>query len=576
MIRGWTGVLFACAAAVAFWQSSRAAVLWDLTYVLEIAYRINLGLIPYADYVVPQPPLTFVVQAAIQRIFEAGYLWQRLYCAAIAGASAALTFRIVGSLLDDAEDARPVFHALMLAAPSIFLNGYAILPLPFYDPDCAFFVLLALWTLLSARRRGARPWMHVAAGMLFVLPLAAKQNIGLATLAVVHALMLASAVLRGDRSERRRYSFFLLGSISGISILAAILQIWIGLAEYFRWTIVYAAQKRWPSNGLLFSPYLRTGVIVTVACAIGGYLVVRRHRPKWVVPLGLGIVAAPFLIAARTMFRWGLAARAQYVWGLGTFAGGSVAVANCMRERGRFERAVPLLALAVAHAAFASQGLYDSAYAVWPFLAIALVPLVERLARAAQPATFVFTAFVVVMSAGFSWLGFRHIARHERLGFADLSGTVQTASLPPIRGLAVPGRHVADFERLIARCGDLIPPGDGVLPFPGEDPFFLASGRRPRFPIVLFDDTAMPYDGERLLQLLEENEIRWVVVKDQLQLRQRPWRHMESFLTHNLPSRYELVESLPRYRIFRRRPVILAGSGPDRSPAATNDPDRDR
>jgi hypothetical protein len=78
MIRASTGVLFVCAAAVAFWQSSRAAVLWDLTYVVEIAHRIDLGLVPYAEYVVPQPPLTFLIQAAILRIFEPGYLWPRM------------------------------------------------------------------------------------------------------------------------------------------------------------------------------------------------------------------------------------------------------------------------------------------------------------------------------------------------------------------------------------------------------------------------------------------------------------------------------------------------------------------
>ena len=46
-------VLAGAAAAVAFAQSSRAAVLWDLTYVLEIAHRIRLGEVPYAEFVVP-------------------------------------------------------------------------------------------------------------------------------------------------------------------------------------------------------------------------------------------------------------------------------------------------------------------------------------------------------------------------------------------------------------------------------------------------------------------------------------------------------------------------------------------
>ena len=38
--------LFMAAAAVVLWHSSRVTVLWDVTYILEVAQRLTLGLPP--------------------------------------------------------------------------------------------------------------------------------------------------------------------------------------------------------------------------------------------------------------------------------------------------------------------------------------------------------------------------------------------------------------------------------------------------------------------------------------------------------------------------------------------------
>ena len=45
--------LFVATAAVVLWQNSRLAVLWDLSYILENAFRISLGGVPYRDFPLP-------------------------------------------------------------------------------------------------------------------------------------------------------------------------------------------------------------------------------------------------------------------------------------------------------------------------------------------------------------------------------------------------------------------------------------------------------------------------------------------------------------------------------------------
>jgi hypothetical protein len=552
------GTALACAAAAAaFWQSARATVLWDLSYVLEISHRIRLGEAPYESYVVPQPPFTFLMQAAIAGLLPKGYLWPRVYCAVAAAATVVLTWRIIARQLALTEHHHPEYLALAAAAPVVFLNGYTILPLPFYDSDCGVLVLLAIWAVLAGRGASGR-WRHVVAGALLVLPVFAKQNTGVAAIVLVHAALIASALGSG-RSEWRAYSFVLAGSIlAALGILTA-LHAWVGLDNLYHWTVEYAARRRLPGGRLLLVPYLQTGTWIFVGCALIAFFLASMER-RWALPLGLAVIGVPALVAARTMIRWGLAARSSYLWGLGTIAGGALAIAESVRRRWRFESSLPLVAIGVAHAAFASQGMYDSSYGVWPLLMIALAPLAARLIEIVPSQRPLATAAVAIASVAVMGLGYLHIARQERLGFVDLSGSVEAATLPAIRGLAVPGTHVRDFERLISRTDALIPHDDGILAFPGEDPFFVASGRRPRLPVVLFDDTAMPFDRTALVQLLRERDIKWVVLKDSLQLRHNPWKEMEAFLSTDLPARYEEIEAMPRYRIFKLKAATSSGA----------------
>jgi hypothetical protein len=158
----------------------------------------------------------------------------------------------------------------------------------------------------------------------------------------------------------------------------------------------------------------------------------------------------------------------------------------------------------------------------------------------------------ICLGGALTVVGTLHIVRAERLGFADLSGPVEYPTLPRLHGLATPGSYVSDFEALLRRTRELIPPGDTVVTIPGEDPFYFAAKRRPRFPIIVFDDTAVPYDAKTLLEMLEDREVKWIVVKTRLQLLNPPWRPLDTFLG-SLAARYAVADTLPRYTILKRR-----------------------
>ena len=53
-----------------------------------------------------------------------------------------------------------------------------------------------------------------------------------------------------------------------------------------------------------------------------------------------------------------------------------------------------------------------------------------------------------------------------------------------------------DFEELVQYTDKEIPRDEGILMLPGEDLFYYTTGRRPRFPVLMFDHTVNPLSAE--------------------------------------------------------------------------------
>src|SRR5207302_1923022 len=171
--------LFLSTAAIVVWENSRLAVLWDLSYVLENAFRISLGQVPYREFPFPYAPLTFLVQAAIIKLTGRVFWHAIVYCAVIGGAGTFLTWRIAGNSLNNfVRQARLL--SLVLSLPLIALGIYCIFPHPFYDPDCTFAILIGVVLLQLAERKPASSLLPALAGISVVIPLFVKQNTGIA------------------------------------------------------------------------------------------------------------------------------------------------------------------------------------------------------------------------------------------------------------------------------------------------------------------------------------------------------------------------------------------------------------
>jgi len=566
--RLWTdsaaaAALFSATAAVVTWQNLRLGILWDLSYILETAQRISTGDVPYRDFPLPFAPLTFLAQAALIKLTGRVFLHHVIYAAAAGGLATVLTWRILANFLGDGDKVRaPRAWTFLLAAPLVFLGIYSIFPHPFYDPDCTLAILCALLLLQRAERSGFPPLRSFCAGAFVIIPIFVKQNAGLA-FAAATALSLVVLLARNLLAKKpaRGLLWTLAGASSALAFAAVLIHLTAGLANYWHWTVQFAASRRLPPLSATLAIYRNPLPLIFAAAFLAGALLFRsnlkNHRATlaW---LSVALLSAPFLWPLAALFLMDNASdRVEQLLALWPFlliVSFLSALWNIPRRTG-LDLVLPFILIATVHGAFLSQQVWGSTYAIWPLFILLFAWTFPPLFPADQenssaPAL----TLIVVVSIGLLASGGYYSWSHERLDYAKLSdGDMNRSALPELKGLSVRGPWIPQFEQLVGFARREIPAQDGILMIPGEDLFYFTSGRRPQFPVLMFDHTLNPFSPEEILALSRARNIRWLIVKEQLQVNGQPVEDRARLL-ELLGRDFKPVQTLGIYDIYRRGP----------------------
>ena len=536
--------LFLATAAFTLWQNTRVAVLWDLTYLLDSSWRISLGQVPYRDFPFAHAPLTFMLHAAIIHVFGRVY-FPHILCAALeAGTATLLTWRILLKLIGD----WPV--ALLLATPLTVLSIYGIYPHPVYDSDAILAVLFALYLL---QRDGTRPPQNVLTAAACVVPLFFKQNIGLFFLLVTLGAVAALAVLRRrQRLPIASQLWFIVGAAAALAAALLAIHAAVGLHNYLYWTITFARQRRLPGLAVVLSIYRQTSLLWTIPAALAALFILPREiRGARIAAILL--LVAPFLWTMATLaFSNDPSDRADQflsLWPHLLVLSAALALWNLhLASRAvnpSLNMLLPIILLVTIHATFLSQQLWGSTYAIWPLLILLIAALLAQVPTIARPVA-------IVIAATFLINGSLYAVSHERLSYIQLDGTRAHATLPGLRGLTTPGPWIPGFEELIRVTNAEIPPNDGILLVPGEDPLYFATGRTPQFPILLFDPATDPYTPQQTRDQARDRNIRWLILDTNPQLAASPYDQLPA-VTAVLLQDFAPYRTLANFTIYRRR-----------------------
>ena len=544
-------------------------MLWDLSYILENSYRIALGDLPYRDFPFPYPPLTFLTQALLIR-FTGRVFWHHIaYCAIAGGLATILTWRI---LVHSLRDAVPWPRALAfgLSLPLIVLGIYCVYPHPFYDPDCTMAILLGVFMLQRVDRHSSSAFTSLLAGATLAVPLFVKQNAGLPFIGSsgLAVLVLAIVALWRQRSVKK-HALILVGVVAAVALAATLIHFTVGLKNYWYWTITFAAARRTPARGDMMAIYTDKTVVISSLIVIAGLIAfwVSRRGSRVLSASGLLLMAIPFCWPTIYLLRESdsseRAERLLTLWPVTICLCLIVAILSIRRRMGA-SLVLPFILIATINGVFMSQQLWGSTYAIWPLFMILISSSLAGLNSLSSKSTpsrqssqsnsvrllFLLTGLIVLsllIAGGF------YVKSHERLDYANLDdGALTHSSLPALKGLATRGDWLPNFEELVEYAEREIPRDQGILILPGEDLFYYATGRRPQFPVLMFDHTINPYSPEEILQLARDRQINWVIVKQDLQDEDEEPEKMRDQITEALEREFEQVESLNNYDIYRR------------------------
>lgn len=560
--RGWRTdwivalFIFLATAAVIVWQNSRLGVLWDLGYILENSFRISLGDVPYRDFPFPYPPLTFLIQAALIKLTGRVFWHHIVYCALTGGLAGVLTWRILLNCLR--ATAHPRRLVFLLSLPLIPLGIYCVFPHPFYDPDCTFAILLGLLMLQRLERKPSW-WLAFVTGVVLMIPLFIKQNTGLAFLVSTSlALLILISIEMFRRRPARHHALTLAGAAVGLVLALLLIKSTAGLANYWHWTIQFAASRRAPPLAEMIGVYWDKTLLPWLAMiAVGVFLLwLSRQGNRVLMILSACLISAPFLWPAIYLLREHDASeraeRLLALWPLLLIVALVVAVVTHKRRAG-LSLMLPLILIGAINGAFMSQQLWGSTFAIWPLFMILLATTIAELSSLPKPLSRITIPVTASIVASLLLSGALYVWSHERLDYANLDdGALTRSSLPQLKGLATRGAWIPNFEELVQYTDREIPRDEPILIIPGEDLFYYTTGRRPRFPVLMFDHTVNPYTPEEILRLARERNIRWLIVKQEMQDEDEQIEQERDRLTEVLEQEFEQVESLKDYDIYRR------------------------
>jgi hypothetical protein len=402
--------------------------------------------------------------------------------------------------------------------------------------------------------------LPVLAGISLIIPLFVKQNIGLAFLVASISLITALVIWRKLKHRpTRHYVVAIVAALLTFGLSLLLIHRTAGLGNYWHWTIQFAAERRTPARSEMLEIYTDKMNLVWLGLILGGIIIswFNRNRYRLWLILATILLAAPFVWPVLYLLRDSdpseRAERLINTWPV-LLVVSLVAAIVAIRRRQGLVRILPFIIIAAIHGCFMSQQLWGSTYGIWPlFMILVAFVLVDFSRWLTQRAELVTVLFTLLLTISLLIAGAFYAVSHERLSYANLEdGELKRATLPQLKGLATRGDWIPNFEELIAYANTQIPSDAGILLLPGEDAFYYATGRRPQFPVLLFDRTVNPYSPEQIRDICRERNITWVIVKQDLQNEEDAVDQEKDRITSALEDDFEQVESLTNYDIYRR------------------------
>lgn len=543
-------------ALVVVFQTSRYWFLFDLSFILENAYRMFCGSVIYKDFFIPYPPGTFLIQEYLIKIFGTTLYPQIMYCCIVSFFTYLLTYRILFFFNFDK------WFNLALSFPIAITGGYGIIMFPFYDPDCTFFLLISIFFILYCFENSYPPFTAFLSGIFAVLPAFFKQNIGLMYLFLINLLMIIVLIFKREEIKFKNYLIFLCGIIFISVVLLLSIHLTSGIGNYYYSVITIPQKVRLPEPNKFLSYYLNLidlrGVLLWLA--ILPLLYYLKSKNFWVKLLTVLLTVTPFYIIP--FLRFLFQHREYYdqflaVWVVTNVVSAIAGFYSLFRANSvpLYKRIFIFVLIALINAAFLSQGYNSSTYGLWPMLPILFVMLFVIITNSKMGIhsshfrkLFIYNSIGITISV----LALVISNFHWHFSYTFGSGEeIHHSTTPSLKGLAATGDYIPNLDNLLVFIGNEIPQDEEIILIPPEDPLYFATGRIPHFPLEMSDWDLRINSSEEIMQKVKSARIKWLIIKTKLQSGGTLNFDNISNLILLLKKEFILYKTLPGYEIYR-------------------------
>jgi len=281
-------------------------------------------------------------------------------------------------------------------------------------------------------------------------------------------------------------------------------------------------------------------------------------KRRWVQITAFALLAMPFLFALSSLLIYDdIDERSDTLlelWPLLLLAATALALVNLLRSGRNLDlhTLLPFVILVAINGTLMSQQLWGSTYAIWPLLVLLLAETIASFSARTTASRWFAPAFVSLISLTFLVCGGFYMASEDRLSYAQFpDGPTLHSAFPQLAGMSTPGEYLPEFDELLRYVQVNIPFNDGLILLPGEDPFYFATGRVPRFPVLLFDKATDPYSPADIAALVRDRNIRWFILKRDLQINEDPTPNRDATI-QALMQEFTLAAHLRGYDVYRR------------------------
>ena len=542
----------------------------DYAYQIEQSYRIVQGEMPYRDFFLVLTPGTYLLtalsMAALGGYTHLGHMGFVILDTFFIVASLAWLLRILGI---------PKIFSLIILTLTIVTGHSTYYPIS-YDMLASTASILSVIVFFCVLKKSSPLWC-ILPGFLFGLPFFFKQSMGIFFLGGLFVVCASALVRWYSPRHIKQMVYVLLGIFLFFGVFFGWLLIEGAFTQFFYQAFTFPAAQRSMAvsvkkildNGVMYIqlvfPVIPFIVLFFVPLLVKKMAELKNIRvPKIYTMVWVHTIGALFFIlcAVFTVYpQKALYTDAPFVlfW-ITVYGVVLIHLIYQLFSAKRFDSLlrglIPFVFVCTAFGSHISSDIPFSSYGIWPLVLICFAVSIQTLKKLVPSVPWysyvacIVVYFFVLLARWNGLVPVKPQFPHQfHLNNLPLSDTTTVASGRAM-GLTTQGAYAHQFETMFAFVEQYIPKNDIVAFFPGEDPFFAATGRKNPLPFQqLFVDT-YPVGEINLLAELRNSHVRWIVVKRDLiagvfeDVLNPYWQLSED---------YELERYIPGYVILRKK-----------------------